>query len=107
MIESLLMLRTKQVVDSLNRVEGLDRYLNEDCVPIAHGTIPQAWQLERFQLTAILALIRDEAGILVDIVGQVVFLALVILQATNQIDRIEVCSFLEERLFLRIVHIDL
>ena len=41
----LLMLRTKQVVDGLHRIEGFDRHLYEYRIPVAHRTIPQTGQL--------------------------------------------------------------
>ena len=39
---SLLMLFAQQVVDGLHRIEGRERNFNEDCVPVAHRTIPQS-----------------------------------------------------------------
>jgi hypothetical protein len=37
------MLFAKQVVDGFYRVKGAKGHFNEDCRPIAHGTIPEAW----------------------------------------------------------------
>lgn len=63
-----LMLRAKQVVYGFDGVKGFDGDFYEDRVLVTHRTVPQARQLQRFQLAAILALIRDEARILVDVV---------------------------------------
>jgi hypothetical protein len=45
----LLMLVAQQVVHGLHWVKGGEGYLYEDGVPIAHGTIPEARQLKRFE----------------------------------------------------------
>ena len=103
----LLMLRTKEIVDCLHRIEGFDRHLYEYRVPVAHRTVPQARQLQCLQLTAILALEGDEASVLIHIFRQVVFLALVVLHRTNQIYRVEVRTLLEHRFLRRILHVNL
>ena len=40
------MFRTQEVDHRLDRGEGLDRLLDEHRVPVGHGTVPQARQLE-------------------------------------------------------------
>ena len=46
MLFLLLVLVAQKVVHCLNRVKGGERNLYEDGVPITHGTIPQAGELE-------------------------------------------------------------
>ena len=38
-----LMLRTEEVVDGLDRIEGGKGHFYKYCVPVAHRTIPQTW----------------------------------------------------------------
>lgn len=37
---TLLMLRTKQIVNSLNGVERFDRHFDKHRIPVAHGAVP-------------------------------------------------------------------
>ena len=46
----LLMLFAQQVVNGLNRIEGAQGNLDKYGAPVAHGTIPEAWQLEGLEL---------------------------------------------------------
>lgn len=41
---------TEEVIDSLNWVEGKKVNVNEYGVPVAHSTIPEAWELESLEL---------------------------------------------------------
>ena len=50
------MLVAQQVVDSLHGVKGGQGHLYEYRVPVAHRTVPEAGQLERLQLLAVLRL---------------------------------------------------
>ena len=36
----LLMFLPQQIIYRLNRIEGFDRHFDEDCIPVAHRTIP-------------------------------------------------------------------
>ncbi len=49
--QSLLMLRTQQILNNLHRRECRDWHIHEDCTPISHRTIPQARKFLRTQLT--------------------------------------------------------
>ena len=60
--------RLQQIVHRLHRVEGLDGHLHEDGDPIGHGTVPEARQLQGFQLAAVLRLVGDESRVGVDII---------------------------------------
>ena len=51
-----LMCRTEEVKNDLHRVECLERDFNEEGVPLAHRTVPQTWELESLEFTALLAL---------------------------------------------------
>jgi hypothetical protein len=44
------MLFAQQIINSLNGIEGAQGNLNKYGTPVAHGTIPEAWQLEGFKL---------------------------------------------------------
>ena len=47
-----LVLVAQQVVDCLNGIEGGQGNLYHQCVPVAHGTIPQTRQLESLEFAA-------------------------------------------------------
>ena len=51
---TLLVNLTQKVVHRLYRVEGNKRNLNEESIPVTHGTVPQTGKLHSLQLTAIL-----------------------------------------------------
>ena len=101
------MLPPQQIIHCLDRVEGFDGDFDEDGVPVAHRTVPKARQFERLQLASVLALLGDEAGVLVYVIGQVEFLALVILQGADKVDGVEVRALFEHRLFRRVAEVDL
>ena len=101
------MLFAQQVVDGLHGIEGAERHFHEDGVPVAHGSIPQAGQLQGFQLLAVLALAADEPRGLVNKVGQVERTALVVLDSTDEVDGIEVGALGEHTLVLGIALVDL
>ena len=44
--EKLLVGPAQEVVDGLDGVEGLDGHLDEDGVPVAHGSVPKAGELQ-------------------------------------------------------------
>jgi hypothetical protein len=50
------MCRTKKVKDYLHRVECIERNLNEESIPLAHRTVPQAWKLKSLEFAALVAL---------------------------------------------------
>ena len=101
------MLLTKQVIHSLHGIECADWHLNEDCVPVAHCAIPKTWKFESLEFLAVLALRRDEACLLVDILRKVEAIALVVLCSTNKVNWVEVCAFLEHAYILLVVCINL
>ena len=51
-----LMLRAEQVVDRLDGIEGAERNLYEQSVPVTHGTVPQAGQFQSLEFTSVLGL---------------------------------------------------
>ena len=51
-----LMCRSEEVEDNLHRVECSQRNLNEECVPVAHGAVPETWKLEGLEFAALIAL---------------------------------------------------
>lgn len=53
---NLLVLGAQQIVDGLHGVERAEGHLNEDGVPVGHGTVPKSGQLERLELLAVLRL---------------------------------------------------
>ncbi len=58
-------------------------------VPIAHGTIPQAGQLQGQQFATVLALRTNEACRLINKLRQVEPTSLVVLDSTHQVDGIK------------------
>ena len=103
----LLVLLAQQVVDGLHRIEGAQWHFYEDGIPIAHSTIPKAWQLECFQFLTALRLVRDEASCFIYVIHQVEFIALLVAYGTYQIYWIEVCTLFEHLFLFRVVHVDL
>ena len=61
----------QQVQHHLHGVEGFDRDLHEEGVPVGHGAVPQAREFERLELASLVALGADQAGLLVHVVQQV------------------------------------
>lgn len=85
------MCRSKKVKDNLHRIECSERNLNKECVPVAHGAVPEAWKLEGLEFASLIALRADEACILVNILKKIEALSLVIVEAAYDIYRVEVC----------------
>ena len=52
----------EQVQDYLDGVEGLDRDLDEEGVPVGHGAVPETRELEGPQFAALVTLGADETG---------------------------------------------
>ena len=90
-----LMLRTEQVVDRLDRIECIKRNLNEHCIPVAHGPVPQTWKLECLQFAPILTLFTDKPSSRVYIAHQVKSMSPIILSGTHQIYGIKVSAIFE------------
>ena len=103
----LLMLPPQQIIHRLDRVEGLDGDFDEDGVPVAHRAVPEAGQFEGLQFAAVFALLGDEAGILIYVIGQVEFLAFVILQGAHEVDGVEMRPLFEHRFLCRVAEVDL
>ena len=61
------MLGAQKVVDLLDGVEGLERYLHEGGIPVVHGAIPQPRTLQGEELAPCLALVGDEGGLGIDV----------------------------------------
>ena len=47
------MARAEEVVDGFYGIEGFGRDFNENGVPVAHGAVPEAGQLEGTQLATL------------------------------------------------------
>lgn len=101
------MFRTEQIVHRLYRIESLDGNLYEDRVPSAHRTVPETWKFESLEVAAVLALVGDEARVLIHKLRQIIAIAPVIFRGTDEIDRIEMRAAFEHGLLFRIAHIDL
>ena len=87
------MLISKEVIDGLNGIECRYGHFDEDRVPAAHGSVPEARQFERQQFLTVLGLMGDEAGRFIDEVEKVKAVALVVLECADEIDGIEVGRF--------------
>ena len=83
------MCRTKQVKHDLYRVECLKRDLNEECIPIAHGTIPKTWKFKSLELTTLVALGADESSILINILEKVETFPIIVMETAHNVNRIE------------------
>ena len=86
----ILMRRTEKVKNDLHRVECSERNLNEESVPIAHRTVPETWELKSLEFASLIALRADESGILVNILEKIEALSLIVMEAANDIYRVEV-----------------
>ena len=104
---SLLVLRTKQIVDSLDGIEGRERHFHHNGTPVAHRPIPKARQLQSFQFLAIFALVGDEARSRVNEVGKVELLSLIVSNCADEINRIEMRALREHLHILGIVLVNL
>lgn len=85
-----LMCRTEKVKNDLDRVECSERNLNEESVPVAHRTVPETWEFKSLELASLIALRADESGILVNILEKIEALSLIVMEAANDIYRVEV-----------------
>ena len=89
-IRLVLMRRSEKVKNDLYRVECCERDLDEESVPVAHSSVPEAWKLEGLKLASLIALRADESCILIHILEQVEALSFVIVEAAYDVNRIEV-----------------
>ena len=65
-----MVLLAVKVVDGLHRIEGGKGNFHKYGVPVAHGTVPESGKFKGFQFLAVLALVGNETGGRVYIVGQ-------------------------------------
>ena len=79
------MLLAQQIVNGLYGVEGRERNLHHQCVPVAHGTVPETGKFKCLECAAGLALEGDEACSGVNIFRQVELVALVVADAANEV----------------------
>ena len=79
----------EQVENDFDRVESCKGDFNEERIPVTHGSVPETGEFECFQFPALIALGTDETGILIDKVEEMEPLSLVIPQAADEIDGIE------------------
>ena len=89
------MLFAIEVVDRFDRIEGGEGHLYEDGVPIAHSAVPETGQFKCLEFLAVLTLVGDESRGGVDVLGQVEAVALVVLEATDEVHGVEVRALLE------------
>ena len=80
----------QQVKNYLDWIEGLDWNFNEQSVPVGHRTVPEARSFKGAELAALETLGAYQAGLLVNVVEEIEFFALVVLEAADQVNRIEV-----------------
>ena len=98
---------SEEIEDNLHRVECSERNLNEECVPVAHGAVPETWKLESLELASLIALRTDESCILVYILKKIEALSLIVMQTAYDVNRIEVCRRCEGIACMVVRHIDL
>ena len=92
---ALLVFGPKQIVYRFYGIKCRQWNLYKYCIPVAHGAIPQARKFQSFQLFAVFALRTDKSSIMVNEIGQMESIATIVSDATNEVDRIEVCTFLK------------
>lgn len=51
-----LMCRTEKIKDDLHRIEGIERYLYEHCIPVAHRSVPESRQFKSLEFPALVTL---------------------------------------------------
>ena len=105
--ELLLMSGAEEVEDDFDWVEGLKWYFDEEGVPIAHGAVPESREFKRFEFAPLIALGADETGVAVHEFQQIEFAAHIVMDAADEIDRIEMPGMGENLLAARVRHIDL
>ena len=86
------MCRTEKIEHNLHRIEGSERNLNKEGVPVAQSAVPESRELKSLEFTALITLRAYEASILVHILEKVEALTLVVVEAAYDIHRIEVGS---------------
>ena len=86
------MSRTEEVKHHLNWVECFKRNLYEESVPVAHRTIPETWELEGLEFSTLIALRADESCIFVHILEEVEAFSLIVMEAADDVNRVEVSS---------------
>jgi hypothetical protein len=82
---------SEKIENDLYRVECSERNLDKECVPVAHGTVPEARKLESLEFASLVALRADESSILIYILKKIEALSLVVVETAYDINRIEVC----------------
>lgn len=56
-LQDLVLMRwSEEIEDNLHRVECSERNLNEECVPVAHGAVPETRELEGLEFASLIAL---------------------------------------------------
>ena len=85
------MCRSEEIEYNLDRVECIERNLYEESVPVAHSTVPETWKFESLELAALVALRADESSILINLLKEVEAFSLVVVEAADDVNRIEVC----------------
>ena len=58
---ALLMLFAQQVVDGFHRIKRTQGHFYENCVPVAHRTVPQARKFESLEVFPVLRLVGDKS----------------------------------------------
>ena len=81
---------SEKIKNNFHRVECSERNLDEKCVPVAHGTVPEARKLESLEFASLVALRADESCILVNLLKKVEALSLVVVETAYDIYRVEV-----------------
>ena len=90
-----LVLWAQQVVDRLDGIERRQGHLHHQRVPVAHCSVPQAWQFEGLQFPAVLALVGYESRAGVDVLCQVELPTLVVLGGAYYVHGVEVRTVFE------------
>ena len=102
-----LMLVAEQIVHGLHWVECTERNLYEYCIPVAHRTIPETWQLECLQILTILTLAGDETGRWINELRKIEGIALIILGSADEIYWVEVSTLGEHLHILLVILVNL
>lgn len=97
----------EEVVDGLDGVECRDGDFEEDCVPVAHGSVPQTGEFHRFEVFAVEGFGGYESGFVVDMGAEVIFVSVGVLYVAYEVDRVEMGCLFHHLDVLRVVIVNL
>jgi hypothetical protein len=83
---------SEKIKNNLHRVECSERNLDEKCIPVTHGAVPETRKFECLEFTSLIALRTDESSIFIYILKKIEALSLVVVETAYDVNRVEVSS---------------